>query len=114
VKPRPDGFLSGVNRLPKDRFFREQENRRKIRTQAWAETRGFCVYCNTQPPLNHRTMDHIIPKSKGGWYTLQNAIPACEPCNAARADRTPASEFVHWEWKAYVIQKEKALRTRSV
>ncbi len=46
-----------------------------------------CQYCGTRkPPL---TIDHIIPKSRGGKDTWDNLVTACVKCNAKKGDRTP-------------------------
>jgi len=35
------------------------------------------------------TVDHIIPKSRGGQDTWENLVAACSDCNNKKADRTP-------------------------
>lgn len=46
-----------------------------------------CQYCGkTNPPL---TIDHIIPKSRGGEDTWENLITACMKCNNRKGNRTP-------------------------
>ena len=35
------------------------------------------------------TIDHIIPKSKGGTNTLENLQPMCHTCNTHKADKIP-------------------------
>lgn len=35
------------------------------------------------------TLDHLIPKSRGGKDEPENLVSACKPCNNAKADRTP-------------------------
>lgn len=46
-----------------------------------------CQYCGrADVPL---TIDHIIPKSKGGDDTWENLIAACVHCNNKKGDRTP-------------------------
>jgi 5-methylcytosine-specific restriction endonuclease McrA len=46
-----------------------------------------CQYCNkTDLPL---TIDHIIPKSKGGDDTWENLVAACVRCNNKKGDRSP-------------------------
>ena len=35
------------------------------------------------------TIDHIIPKQKGGQDTWENLIIACSPCNSKKGNRTP-------------------------
>ena len=37
-----------------------------------------CMYCGRTSEL---TIDHIIPKSKGGKTTWENLVTACNPCN---------------------------------
>lgn len=45
-----------------------------------------CAYCNkSTPPL---TIDHIIPKSRGGTDTWENLVCACVRCNNRKGDRT--------------------------
>lgn len=42
-----------------------------------------CVYCGSKRDL---TLDHVIPKSKGGRDTWKNLVTACSPCNSAKND----------------------------
>jgi 5-methylcytosine-specific restriction endonuclease McrA len=50
---------------------------------------GFkCAYCGTHKL--RLTIDHIIPKSRGGKSTFENCVAACKPCNLAKGDRTPS------------------------
>lgn len=44
-----------------------------------------CGYC-TGPAT---TVDHILPRSRGGRNTWANTVAACDRCNQAKADRTP-------------------------
>jgi len=45
-----------------------------------------CQYCGAKKAL---TLDHVIPKSKGGKTNWQNLITACHRCNTLKGDRTP-------------------------
>ncbi|PZG16484.1 HNH endonuclease [Micromonospora craterilacus] len=45
-----------------------------------------CGYC-AGPAA---TVDHILPRSRGGKNTWRNTVSACAPCNQAKGDRTPA------------------------
>tara|TARA_B100000029_G_scaffold169268_1_gene165482 strand:- start:634 stop:1179 length:546 start_codon:yes stop_codon:yes gene_type:complete len=46
-----------------------------------------CQYCGkSKSPL---TIDHVIPKGKGGQDTWENLVVACKPCNQKKGDRTP-------------------------
>lgn len=45
-----------------------------------------CVYCGTSRDL---TLDHVIPKSKGGRTNWLNLVAACRRCNAQKGNGTP-------------------------
>ena len=54
-----------------------------------------CAYCGvvttTDPPsaTRHveRTLDHVVPQSRGGTDTLENCVVACRSCNARKGVR---------------------------
>ncbi len=48
-----------------------------------------CSYCGTAHAPRSLTIDHIIPKSRGGKKTWENTATACRSCNQAKADKTP-------------------------
>ena len=43
-----------------------------------------CQYCGTKKNL---TIDHVIPRSKGGKDTWNNLVAACTTCNVKKGDR---------------------------
>jgi len=45
-----------------------------------------CQYCGSTKDL---TLDHVIPKSKGGQSTWTNLTTACQKCNSIKGDKTP-------------------------
>lgn len=47
-----------------------------------------CVYCGNENPSD-MTIDHVMPKSRGGRDTWENLVCACYRCNHKKADRTP-------------------------
>lgn len=44
---------------------------------------GKCQYCGTSREL---TIDHVIPRSKGGKSTWTNLVTACKKCNSKKSD----------------------------
>ncbi|RLG10162.1 HNH endonuclease [Candidatus Pacearchaeota archaeon] len=46
-----------------------------------------CQYCGKKG--GNMTIDHVIPKRKGGKDTWENLVCACPQCNALKGDRTP-------------------------
>lgn len=47
---------------------------------------GRCGYCDTS---GADTVDHIVPRSRGGATDWENTVLACGPCNGRKRDRTP-------------------------
>lgn len=48
-----------------------------------------CQYCGSRPGTSELTIDHIVPRSRGGLSTWQNCVLACVPCNGRKANRLP-------------------------
>lgn len=57
-----------------------------------------CVYCGSKRNL---TVDHIIPKSKGGQNTWMNLVTSCFSCNTRKGDRTPEQAGMKMNFKPY-------------
>lgn len=49
-----------------------------------------CAFCTNTFRSEDLTFEHVIPKSRGGNTSWENIVPACEPCNAKKGNRTPA------------------------
>jgi len=45
-----------------------------------------CQYCGSNRDL---TLDHVLPRSRGGQSNWKNLVTACKPCNAKKGDYTP-------------------------
>jgi 5-methylcytosine-specific restriction endonuclease McrA len=48
-----------------------------------------CQYCGVKGNAFELTLDHIVPRSKGGDTVPENLCTACRPCNQRKGDRTP-------------------------
>ena len=63
-------------------------HRRKITRRAVFARDGWtCQYCGSRANL---TVDHVIPRSKGGTSTWENIVASCAPCNRRKGDALPA------------------------
>jgi 5-methylcytosine-specific restriction endonuclease McrA len=85
-----------------------------------------CQYCSYSG--DGLTLDHVVPRSRGGGDTWENMVTACVRCNVKKGNRTPREanmplfsqprkphsslyfevtrqihSGVHQEWKKYVI-----------
>jgi len=48
-----------------------------------------CAYCERQLEQGELSIDHILPKSRGGKETWENLVTSCKTCNCLKGDRTP-------------------------
>ena len=59
--------------------------KRKISRRALFARDGWrCVYCGSTGRL---TLDHVVPRSRGGDSVWENVVTSCAPCNLRKADR---------------------------
>lgn len=49
-----------------------------------------CQYCGKDVRKKGRTLDHILPKSKGGLTSYKNCVTACRKCNLQKGSKTLA------------------------
>jgi len=65
---------------------------------------GFlCVYCDKGVNTKVLTLDHLVPRAKGGTNAATNLVTACMECNAGRC---------HRPWYAGRHPKRRALINR--
>ena len=84
----PGVFLPSVIRL---RTYRHIPIRLQVMTRKNILLRdgNVCQYCGVKFRSDELTLDHIIPKSKGGGNAWHNLVACCGPCNRTKDDRTP-------------------------
>jgi len=68
-------------RIPRDTHRRKITRRAVFARDGWA-----CQYCGARANL---TVDHVIPKSKGGTSSWENIVASCAPCNRRKGDALP-------------------------
>ena len=57
-----------------------------------------CVYCGSNKSL---TLDHVIPKSRGGKNEWTNLVTSCFKCNLKKANRTPEEAKMQMRHKPF-------------
>src|ERR1700712_236153 len=61
--------------------------RRITRRAVFARDGHSCQYCGIEGV--RLTVDHVLPRSRGGPSSWDNAVTACAPCNLRKGDRLP-------------------------
>jgi 5-methylcytosine-specific restriction endonuclease McrA len=57
------------------------------RREVFARDRHTCQYCGRQS--NDLTLDHVVPRHRGGAHSWDNLVAACRVCNHRKGDKTP-------------------------
>ena len=64
-----------------------------MRKRLYFKQMGICKGCNRKVPYNEATIDHIIPKCKGGTNARENCQMMCQGCNWLKG-HTDNDEFM--------------------
>jgi 5-methylcytosine-specific restriction endonuclease McrA len=70
------------DRLPKQTI---RFNRRNI----FARDANRCQYCGRRFPTSELSLDHVIPRSRGGETSWENIVCSCVKCNVKKGGQTP-------------------------
>ena len=86
--PRPVVIrLVAYVRVPRDTHRRKITRRAVFARDSWT-----CQYCGSRSNL---TVDHVIPRSKGGSADWENIVACCAPCNRRKGDHLPQQANMH-------------------
>ena len=61
-----------------------QNARRKFRQSIFQSWQWKCAYCDLKLDIDSATIDHVIPKFKGGHNVKSNMICSCSKCNTSK------------------------------
>lgn len=71
--------------------------------EAWSDT---CIYCGAPSPT---TLDHLLPRHRGGISETSNLAPCCSRCNQSKG----ASLLEDWYPQSQVFSQENFDRIQS-
>ena len=81
-----DGTVTKIGEKFVDyKFFQVGCTRRNI----YQRDNNTCQYCRQPFPLSKLTLDHVIPKSRGGGKSWNNLVASCMKCNQRKGNRLP-------------------------
>jgi 5-methylcytosine-specific restriction endonuclease McrA len=86
-------MLSGIikAKIRKSRYEFNRPGKRVL----WQRDNGRCQYCLAKVSFIDATVDHVIPRSRGGNHSWINLVIACFPCNQKKGCRTPLESGMH-------------------
>src|SRR3712207_2550496 len=104
--PRPMVIrLVAYVRVPRD------THKRKITRRAvFARDQWTCQYCGSRSNL---TVDHVIPRSKGGPSSWENIVASCAPCNRRKGDHLAHQVGMHPRTKPRTPRPEVFIHVAS-
>jgi len=68
-----------------------------------------CQYCGVRLNRKTGTVDHVVPKSKGGKHTWANVVAACKKCNNKKDNRTPVEAGMKLRCRPFVPARDVML-----
>ncbi len=87
------------------RFHEDKDVRRLMVDILHEEEGGVCGGCGATFPARNMELDHIVPKSSGGSYCIDNRQVLCGACNREKGKK-PMREFLKKKRRAFK-QKDK-------
>jgi len=66
-----------------------QQSRALSRKNILLRDRNTCQFCGGVFPSSELTLDHVVPRSRGGRSSWENLVACCYRCNNGKGDRTP-------------------------
>lgn len=66
---------------------RPNRPRKPTRKNLYVRDRGTCQYCGDKLTYEGSTLDHVLPKSKGGLDLWENLVLCCAPCNYKKGNK---------------------------
>lgn len=70
-----------------------------------------CAYCG-KTTKSEMTLDHVIPKSRGGKTDFDNCVASCKVCNNKKDARTPSEARMHLRKRPYMPTISEFIRIR--
>jgi hypothetical protein len=83
-----DHQIDGTELLPK------RTTKSRFRASIFEYWASCCAYCSE--PAD--TLDHVLPRLKGGLTVAQNLVPACRRCNGAKGSDNWREWFAAQSW----------------
>ena len=82
----------------------------KLRNRRWRKslhefTSNSCIYCGK----NSESIDHVLPRSRGGLSTTDNCVPACLSCNGSKTD----NDAFEWYRKQRFYDPRRSMAIRA-
>jgi 5-methylcytosine-specific restriction endonuclease McrA len=73
--------------------------------------RNTCQYCGTVLANGELTLDHVIPRSRGGQSTWENLVACCHECNRRKGNHMPGETSLRLlrEPRAYNLHTSRHL-----
>ncbi len=74
-----------------------QQTRALSRKNILLRDRYTCQFCSKQFSSSELTLDHVLPRSRGGPTSWENLVACCYECNNRKGDRTPEEAGIQLE-----------------
>lgn len=105
IKQDENPIVSGYNNYVRPLIIRllkyiryQTKGLRANRNRIYKRDGNSCVYCGSNKNL---TLDHVIPKSRGGKNEWTNLVTSCFRCNLKKGNKTPEEAGMNMKHQPY-------------
>ena len=67
----------------------KRKSMRFSRSDLFLRDSGTCQYCEAKLSKEDATVDHVLPRSRGGSTSWENCVLCCNTCNGKKGSKTP-------------------------
>ncbi len=71
-----------------------------------------CQYCGARGGMRDLTLDHVIPRSRGGKHCWTNVVACCYRCNDRKGRLTPREAGMHLQREPFVPRRSPELKRK--
>ena len=94
-----------------NKYYRQEKEPKFTRGNVHLRDLFTCQYCGCEVKHNEATLDHVIPRSKGGPSAWNNIVTACSPCNVHKGSKKLQPARLPYKPHYYELEnKRKQLR----
>ena len=84
------GYVTARTDIPKRTDIEKPIPYRKQKHDLFGKQEGKCAGCKILFPFPNLTIDHVVPRARGGTDHLENLQLLCAACNSIKGDRDMA------------------------
>ena len=86
----------------------QKQRKVEIKRAVLTKTDGVCAHCGKEISFEKTTIEHFVPKYRGGGDDERNLLPLCKNCNKQKGSRVvDAKEYYPYLKSAFCAKADE-------